>query len=224
LTVTNDTIWADGAQAATVTVSVFDNCNQPVPGQVVLLNSSRGGFDIITLLSQVGNQSTFIVQSDTVGTSTLTATVNPLSDPVVLNQTGTVNFVCVNGAGSPFSFVPSDVQFGFNNPQNPPTPLTRSLRALTITWDDLSDARRLTSVKMSATVIWSNAGGVTSPFTINVGDWISPNRTINPGASKGLTLSYNAPAAGGAYTLNPNVWDDGAGGSICTSTPVTANR
>jgi hypothetical protein len=77
---------------------------------------------------------------------------------------------------------------------------------------------------MGATVIWSNAGGVTSPFTINVGDWISPNRTINPGASRSLTLSYNAPAAGSTYTLNPNVWDDGAGGSQCTAAPVSANR
>ncbi len=223
LTVTNDTIWADGAQAATVTVSVFDNCNQPVSGQVVLLNSSRGGFDIITLLSQVGNQSAFIVQSVTVGTSILTATVNPLSDPVVLNQTGTVNFVCVNGAGSPFSSFPQDVQFGFTNPQNPPTPLTRSLRSLTITWDDQTDTRLLTTVKMGDTVIWSS-GGVTSPFTINDGDWTNPDRTINPGRSRGLVLTYNASAAGGTYILNPITWDDGAGGSICTSMPVTANR
>jgi hypothetical protein len=95
---------------------------------------------------------------------------------------------------------------------------------MTITWDDQTDTRRLTSVKMLSTVIWSNAGGVTSPFTINVGDWISPNRTINPGTSKSLTLSFSAPAAGGAYTLNPNSWDDGGGGSICTSAPVSVNR
>jgi len=172
----------------------------------------------------VGNQSTFIVQSDTVGTSILTATMNAASDPVVLNQTGTVTFVCVNGAGSPFSFTATDVQFGFSNPHNPPTPLTRSLQSLTVTWDDQTDTRRLTSVKMGATVIWSNAGGVTSPFTIDIADWISPNRTINPGASRSLTLSFNTPAAGGAYTLNPNIWDDGAGGSECIAAPVSANR
>jgi hypothetical protein len=206
-----------------VTVAVFDNCGQPVNGQVVELNSSRGALDVITLISQVGNQSTFIVQSDTVGTSILTATVNPASDPVVLNQTGTVTFVCVNGAGSPFSFTATDVQFGFSNPQNPPTPLTRSLRSLTVTWNDQSDTRLLTTVKMGATVIWSS-GGVTSPFTINVGDWTNPDRTINPGVSGSLVLTYNAAAAGGTYTLNPITWDDGAGGSICTSTPVTANR
>ncbi len=225
LTVANSTVWADGAQAATVTVSVFDNCNQPVSGQVVVLNSSRGGFDIITLLSQVGNQTIFIVQSDEVGTSTFDAEINPVSpSPVAVTQTGNATFVCVNGAGSPLSFVPTDVQFGFTNPQNPPAPLTHALRALTITWDDQTDTRRLVSVKMGSTVIWSNAGGVTSPFTINVGDWISPNRTINPGTSRSLTLSLSAPAAGGTYTLNPNMWDDGAGGSQCTAAPVSANR
>jgi hypothetical protein len=180
LTVTDATVWADGTQAATVTVAVFDNCGQPVSGPAVGLNSSRGAFDIITEISWVGNQHTFIFRSDIVGTSILTATVNPASDPVVLNQIGTLNFVCVNGAGSPFSFTVTDVQFGFSNPQNPPTPLMRSLRSLTITWDDQTDTRLLTTVKMGATVIWSS-GGVTSPFTINVGDWTNPDRTINPG-------------------------------------------
>jgi Big-like domain-containing protein len=224
LTVTDDTVWADGAQAATVTVAVRDNCSQPMPDLPVGLTSSHGVLDDWTEVSWIGNQHNFIVQSDSVGTSTFTAFIDPSGQNVPVTQTGTVTFVCLmGGAGSPFGFTPQEVQFAFSNPQNPPTPLTRSLRSLTITWDDQTATRLLTAVKMGATVIWSS-GGVTSPFTINDGDWTSPDRTIDPGVSRSLVLTYSASAVGGTYTLNPIIWDEGAGGRICTSTPVTANR
>jgi hypothetical protein len=197
-----------------------------MPLLAVALISSRGGLDEPPIeLSWIGHVHTFIVQSGNVGASIFTAFIDPSTANVPVTPTGPVTFVCMNGAGSPFSFTATDVQFGFSNPQNPPTPLTRSLQALTITWDDQSDTRRLTSVKMGATVIWSNAGGVASFFTIDIPDWIpGANRTINPGASRSLTLSFNTPAAGGTYTLNPNIWDDGGGGSECIAAPVSANR
>jgi Big-like domain-containing protein len=224
LTVSTSAVWADGQQAATLTISVFDNCGQPIPNLPVGLASSRGGLDGWTEVSWIGNQHTFIVHSGNVGTSTFAAYIDPSGQNVPVTHTGTVSFVCMNGSDSGFSFTPQDVQFGFTNPQNPPTPLTRSLRAVTITWDDQSGTRRLTAVKVGVTVVWSNAAGVTSPFTINVGDWISPNRTIYPGTSRNVVLSFNAPVKPGTYTLNPNIWDDGAGGSQCTASPVSANR
>jgi len=184
---------------------------------------TRGVFDAITPLSAVGNTHTFIVSSTTVGVSTLTARVFDQGN-LALQQTPTVNFVCLNGAGSALSFTAQDVQFAYANPQNPPPPLTHVLSSLTVTWDDQSDTRLLVSVKMGATVIWSNAG-VTSPFTIDADDWIiGANRSIAPGASKSLVLTFNVSALGGTYTLNPVDWDDGAGGNVCTSAPVSVTR
>jgi hypothetical protein len=212
--------------AATVTVSVFDNCGQPVSGQIVALASSRGSLDTITLLSQMGNQVVFLVKSPNAGTATLTATINPATTPVNVTQTGTANFVCVNGSGSPVSFTAQDVKFDFTNPQNPPAPLSHSLRTLTVTWDDQNDTRLLMTIKMGATLIWKDPGGVTSPFTANVTDWQggANNRTINPGMGQGLTLVFNAAAAGGTYTLSPIIWDDGSGGNICASLPASVTR
>jgi len=224
LTVTNGTQWADGVQGATVVVSVFDNCNQPISGLTVQLSSSRGALDIITPLFQTGNQSTFVVSSINLGTSTLSAVIDPAGLNLTMTQTGTATFVCVSGSGSPLAFFPQDVQYGFGNPQNPPAPFAHTLRALTVTWDDQGGTRKLMTVKMGATVIWSSGSGVTSPFTINVTDWTSISRTINPGASRSLVLSYNVSAAGGTYTLNPVTWDDGAGSNICASAPVSASR
>ncbi len=190
----------------------------------VELDSSRGALDTITPLFQTGNQSTFVVSSVNLGTSTLTAIIDPASLNLPITQTGTATFVCVSGNGSPLAFFPQDVQYGFANPQNPPAPFAHTLRALTVTWDDQGGTRKLMTVKMGATVIWNSGSGVNSPFTINVADWTSISRTINPGASKSLVLSYNVSAAGGTYTLNPISWDDGSGGNICASAPVSATR
>ena len=226
LTVSNATQWADGVLAATVTVAVLDNCGQPVNGQTVALASSRGSLDTITLLPPTGNQFVFIVQSSTVGTATLTATINPATTPLNITQTGTANFVCVNGVPSPFNFTPLDTQFIFTNPQNPPAPLDQSLYALKVTWDDQNGTRRLISIKMGNNLIWKVPAGVTSPLTINVGDWqgSTNNRTIGAGTDNGLVLSFNVPTTGGTYTLSPVVWQDGSSGNLCTSLPVSVTR
>ena len=212
--------------AATVSVAVFDNCDQPVNGQTVELVSSRGSLDTIMPLTQMGNQFVFLVRSTHIGAATLTATINPLTAPLNVTQTGTANFVCVNGSGSPLSFTAQDVQFSFTNPQNPPAPLSHSLRTLMVTWDDQNDTRLLMTIKMGATLIWKDPGGVTSPFTANVTDWQggANNRIINPGMGQGLTLVFNAAAAGGTYTLSPIIWDDGSGGNICASLPASVTR
>lgn len=224
LTASPTTQWADGETAITVIVTVIDNCELPLSGQAIELTSSRPSEDDIELLFQSGNQATFTVKSSTLGLATLTATLNPASaSPVTLTTQPLVTFVCLNGAGSSLSFNAQQVQFAFSNPQNPPMPATKLLRTLTITWDDQSDARRLVSVTMGATVIWSSAG-VTSPHTINVGDWISAARNISPGASKSLVLTFNVSSLGGTYTLDPVEWDDGSGAGLCTSAAVSATR
>jgi hypothetical protein len=220
-------IWADGTQGATITVALVDNCGFPLSGQVnpVQLTSSRGALDETpVMLTQTGNQFIFVVKSRNVGQSEYTAVVNPLTNPVPLNQKPIIAFMCINGSGSPVTFTGQDVQFSFLNPQNPPTPLGRTLRTLALNWSDLGGTRRLVNIKLGPTIIWSSVAGAASPLTINVADWTSPNRVINPGVTRNLVLNFTAPVAGGAYNLTQIVWDDGAGGSQCTSAPLSVTR
>ena len=174
----------------------------------------------------MGNQFVFLVRSINLGVATLTATINPLTAPLNITQTGTASFVCLNGSGSPLSFTPGDVQFAFTNPQNPPAPLAHTLRTLTVTWDDQNDTRRLLTIKMGHNAVWKDNSGATSPLTINVTDWIGSanSRTIAPGASQSLTLTFSGVAAGSTYALSPVIWDDGSGGNICASLPASATR
>ena len=94
-------VWADGVATSTITVTLKDGGNAPVPGMTVTLASSRPANDTVSAASGLSDGNgvvTFTVKSSVVGTSEYTATVTDL--PLTLTQKATVGFV---DPASPFA-------------------------------------------------------------------------------------------------------------------------
>ena len=93
-------VTADGIQTSTITVTVRDVNSNTVAGQSVQLASS-GSNNTITQPVAVTNASgvaTGTIASTTAETKTITITINPGVDDLVLNSTPTVGFVADPGA------------------------------------------------------------------------------------------------------------------------------
>jgi hypothetical protein len=94
-------VWADGVATSTITVTLKNGGNAPVPGMTVTLASSRPSDDTVSAASGLSDGNgvvTFTVKSSVVGTSEYTATVTDL--PLTLTQKATVGFV---DPASPFA-------------------------------------------------------------------------------------------------------------------------
>ena len=86
-------VVADGATTATITVTLRDSNDNPVPGKTVTLASSRGATDTISAASGSSDSSgvvTFTVTSTTSGSGGFTAT--DATDSVVVTQAAAVVF------------------------------------------------------------------------------------------------------------------------------------
>jgi hypothetical protein len=190
--------------------------------KTVVITSTRGVTDTIAPASAVTNasgQASFTVNSSTVGTSTYWAT--DTSDGVTVAQQPTVNFVCVTGLALGITSGSDQfVQVSFTNG----TGITRRLSSLAITWPDSPTSRLLSTAHLQGVLIWTGAGDNTSPITLSGSStpaWdATGNRTINNGFSKTLRLTYNFAVSGSGSFVVVAAWDNGAGGSICTSPTV----
>ncbi len=93
-------VAADGSTASTVTVTLRDANDNPAPGKVVTLSSTRGAADSISPSSESSDASgvaVFSVTSSTAGSSTYTALAG--AGPVTIAETAVVDFLV--GAVSP---------------------------------------------------------------------------------------------------------------------------
>ena len=91
---------ADGATAATITVTLKDANGNRVAGKTVTLVSSRGGADTISAASGVSSAAgivTFTVQSTTTGTAVFSATDS--TDNLAITETATVLVLTVGAQG-----------------------------------------------------------------------------------------------------------------------------
>ena len=87
-------VWADGVATSTITVTLKNGGNAPVPGMTVTLASSRPSDDTVSAASGLSDGNgvvTFTVKSSVVGSSEYTATVTDI--PLTLTQKATVGFV-----------------------------------------------------------------------------------------------------------------------------------
>jgi len=105
-------ITADGATAATITVTLYDVFSNPVSGKTVTVSSSRGASDTITTVSGITNAmgvATFTIKSTLAGSATLTAT--DTSDTITLNSKASVSFTpgAVSAATSTMTASPASV-------------------------------------------------------------------------------------------------------------------
>jgi len=93
-TVAADTpvVQADGVAFSTITVTLLDYLNNPVPGKTVVLSST--GSAVITIVNNVsdGNGLAFFTVSDTV-VETVTLSALDQTDNVAITQTASVQFV-----------------------------------------------------------------------------------------------------------------------------------
>jgi hypothetical protein len=91
-----DNVNADGISTSTITVTLKDTTNNPVPGKTVGLTSSRGATDTISTASGPSDTNgivTFTVSSTTSGVAGFSAT--NVTDGVALNSVATVTFIGV---------------------------------------------------------------------------------------------------------------------------------
>jgi len=149
------------------------------------------------------------------GTSTYTATIT--GDPLVL--TTDVNFVCVTGSAAPNDTTSDQfMQLDFINA----TGITRRLYSIVITWPNSPATRQLQSLSLQNSPIWSGSSNA-SPITISdtsTPAWGAGNRALNNGFTKTLKLTYNfAVPASGTYNITV-IWDNTAGGSLCTTPTI----
>lgn len=110
LAVTPAAIPADGVSAATVTVTARDALGRPREGvPVALACTAAAAIAPPAAITDAEGRATFAVSSSTVGSGVLTATLGPGPAPVVVAQTGTVEFTeptyavggSIAGLGSP---------------------------------------------------------------------------------------------------------------------------
>lgn len=98
---------ADGTQACTAVVRVFDDSQAPLAGQSVTLVSSRGAADVIgpanPQTTDANGQVTFTVRSSVRGTSTLTALCNGQTISKGILQDGAVGIWSFEGAAKDLS-------------------------------------------------------------------------------------------------------------------------
>lgn len=225
--------WSDNEMLVPVQVQLYDDCNVPVqaadevPPRPVTLFSSRGAADVITAGPATGNTYFFDVRSGTVGTSILQASVpitpsgTVISFPLSPSAENTVDFVCVAGVQD-VSTNPNTLQLLYTNPSEPAA--NRRIITLNVTWNS---GRQLNSVSFgnSANVIW-NGPPASSPLNIPSTGWSSTNRVVTSTQFKPLQLNFNGPIRPTSGTWTYTVvasWDNGAGGSICTSAPVVVS-
>ena len=110
-------VWADGVATSTITVTLKNGGNAPVPGMTVTLASSRPSDDTVSAASGLSDGNgvvTFTVKSSVVGDSEYTATVTDI--PLALTQKATVGFA---DPASPFAInvnLDNTVQPGLEGP------------------------------------------------------------------------------------------------------------
>ena len=187
---TNGIVQADGTSKATLVVTLFDNCANPITGQLVSMSSTRVGTDIISALAagsdttNASGQAFFTVASSVISPWDPTANggvgafvpsvMSARENATTLSSTRNVTFVCVRGEGLPTGGG-GEVNWQFTNN----TGLTRRLVRVDVTWPQ-STGRLLQALQFpSGTTIW-NLGANFSPVTIN-SNWVgSPTaRNIN---------------------------------------------
>ena len=103
-------ILADGAMTSTITVTLKDSGGAAVPGKTVMLASSRGATDTISVASGLSDASgvvTFAVKSTTPGGGVFTAT--DTTDSIVVTQTASVTFTSVSATNSTVTASPTSV-------------------------------------------------------------------------------------------------------------------
>lgn len=216
-------VQADGSSFSTLVVTLKNSIGGPVAGKTVTITSSRPLSDTITVVgtgvTDANGQATFTVKSSYVGSSIYTA--HDTTDVVDVTQTATVNFVCVTGSALGITSGSDQfIQISFTNG----TGITRRLSSLAITWPDTPTTRQLNTAHLQGSLIWTGSGDNTSPITLSGSStpaWdATGNRNINNGFSKTLRLTYNFAVSGSGSFVVVAIWDNGAGGSICTSPTV----
>jgi hypothetical protein len=99
-------VRANGRDASTMTVTLKDAHGNPARGLGVLLSSSRGAVDVVSVLERPGfspgealtdenGVALFQVRSIVAGAATFSAQILRIPDPAILNQTAMVKFVTV---------------------------------------------------------------------------------------------------------------------------------
>ncbi len=232
---TNGIVQSDGTSAATLVVTLFDKCANPITNTVVSLSSSRGNPpDIISTLSagsdttNTNGQAFFTVKSLVMspwdasangGNGDFTPSVLTAHYAAnTLSNTRNVKFVCARGEGLPLGGN-NEVFWQFTNN----TGLARRLVRVDVTWPQAT-GRLLQVLQFNSTTIW-NLGANFSPVTIN-SNWVgSPtSRNLNDATAKTLLVTFNFLVTGGQQYTVKAFWDDSNGNSVCDSGSVTVIR
>jgi hypothetical protein len=230
----NASTGADSTSQYLVTVTVNDACGHPVTAppynsQLVILTSSRGALDTVTLDPSYSNptstgQVAFIVKSMTPGTSTYTAVVKDTVTNATVNLADTAQVTFTDDCvlfGNQTVLSSSTLPIGVANTL---FGSSRRLTDLTLTWPSPDSGgsdhvKLITSSLSGATLTIWNGNTNTHPLVVASGGWNSGTdaaRTISSGATQNLQITFNFSVSGsGNFTL-ATTWDDGAGGHVCT--------
>lgn len=243
-------LWADNTEETRITVVLRDNCGTGNPitdpayleGNIelqVLPNDRRPdqNGDVFIFDQRVGND-TFVwrVRSRKMGVSYYSALVAETAGgprTVTLNPPpgSEVNYTCL--LASPQAIPNASLmQILYTMPPAPYSQMQKRLTRLRIDWP-ANGSRYISSIAFGSpnNVIWTipgnPAGSNQSPLEIADGNsspftWLLTNRTVFMGAGRSLLVAFNYEydQPGLSYTTTAT-WDDGQGGRVCSSLPLT---
>ncbi len=223
--------WADSFNESGVelTLQLNDNCGNAVMGRTIseiTITSSRGVSDTVTASTEnppVNNFFWYDAVSAFVGASTFTATIDadgpgPMGNvQIVGGVPSNINWVCVSGVPNP-NANPTFLQLMFTNPADPP--MNRRLVYLKVARTVNGGALNSVSFGNASNIIW-NTGSAALDIEILSTQWTGSNRTLVATTQRPLLLNFAFAVSGtGTYDITTQ-WDDGFGGRVCRSAPVT---